>query len=104
MKFNDAEQVAYHFGLPDWTHDQWMLIENYIQFGVIPDPDGCLGCDAAYIRTVIGRMEAEPEPEPKVDKPRRTQRKGAKSAGSDRVRSGADDGNLSDELPRGEGS
>lgn len=92
MKFDSADHVAEHFGIPGgFTNDQWLLIENYLQFGHIPQPDGCLGCDAAYIRTLIGQMEAEPEPE----KPK----KGAKRASGDRIRPRSNDGNLGDELP-----
>lgn len=58
FKWKDADQVAALLGYTGWTDMQYLLLENYIQHGVRPEPDGCLGCDAAFIRTVTGEMDA----------------------------------------------
>lgn len=65
MKFKNAAEVTAVFGM-DFTFEQRILVENYIQYGIRPDPDGCMGCDAAYIRILTSDMDRYDGPAPEM--------------------------------------
>lgn len=63
MSFKNAEEVELVFGIT-LTSNQYILVENYIQNGVRPDPDGCMGCDAGFVRKLTSDMDRYDGPWP----------------------------------------
>lgn len=57
MRISTPEQAEEYFGI-EFTSSQYMDILNYFHTGVIPDPDGCTSCDRAFVREMIGNIEA----------------------------------------------
>lgn len=55
MKITTPEQAEEVFGV-EFTNNQYIDILNYLINDVIPAPDGCTGCDRAFVRTMIGQI------------------------------------------------
>lgn len=66
--FKTVDEVELVLGYT-FTPNQYIMILNFIKYGVRPDPDGCQNCEPAYIRKIIGEMEQYNGPWPWPDPP-----------------------------------
>lgn len=57
MRITTPEEAETYFGI-EFTSSQYVDILNYFVTGTIPEPDGCTSCDRAFVRQMIGQIQA----------------------------------------------
>lgn len=57
MQLTTVKLVEKYFQI-ELSPDQKALVNRYLKLGERPEPDGCMGCNASYIRILTGQIDA----------------------------------------------